>query len=367
MSYKKIIVWVLLIAIAGVGLFIVHNNTASEPLKDKVKTTDKNVIREKKKEQIGNEPDYRMKGREDEDQFKDSPKIVIQRSDKYMTIYTIEGKNKNSGDPLRINVAVISPKVKIYTSYNTGKLKKMTVARQAREFGLDGVAINASFFRGVCRKCRKKGKTCCQHYDAQPLFGVKPIGIVYKDGKRMDSESESPIDGSVFDDWIGFRADGSVQFGEGDTCLSDIKTAVSGYFLLKTTDGGTQYFMENGTDDAYMRTAVGVKKNGYIVACCVDGERGTNGNPNKGLTLSELMWQMHCFGCEDAVMLDGGGSTQFVVAEKNIDTESDGELEKNGEKSEGNISVRNLAIINDAESTRNISVGLFFDAEEIKE
>lgn len=53
------------------------------------------------------------------------------------------------------------------------------------------------------------------------------------------------------------------------------------------------------------RTAIGYTKEGNIIIITVDGRE----NASVGLTLNELAWFMKKLGCENAMNLDGGGST----------------------------------------------------------
>jgi exopolysaccharide biosynthesis protein len=57
------------------------------------------------------------------------------------------------------------------------------------------------------------------------------------------------------------------------------------------------------------RTAVGIKANGNVVLLTVDGRR----KESMGMTMNELTKVMKWLGCEDAINLDGGGSTTLWV------------------------------------------------------
>ena len=58
------------------------------------------------------------------------------------------------------------------------------------------------------------------------------------------------------------------------------------------------------------RTALGVRKNGTLVVCAVDGRQSKH---SVGLTVTDLAAEMEAQGCEWAVNLDGGGSTSVSV------------------------------------------------------
>lgn len=69
------------------------------------------------------------------------------------------------------------------------------------------------------------------------------------------------------------------------------------------------------------RTAVGVTATGDLVIAAVDGRSAVE---SVGLTLSELADLMRELGAQDALNLDGGGSTAFVLEGKLMNKPSDG-------------------------------------------
>lgn len=68
------------------------------------------------------------------------------------------------------------------------------------------------------------------------------------------------------------------------------------------------------------RTAVGVTKDGHIVLLVVDGRQ----RDSIGMSLQELAQMMQELGCNDAMNLDGGGSSEMVVNGKAVNNPSDG-------------------------------------------
>ncbi len=68
------------------------------------------------------------------------------------------------------------------------------------------------------------------------------------------------------------------------------------------------------------RTAIGTRKDGALVLVTVDGRQ-----PKKsvGMTIPELAALMLELGCEDALNLDGGGSTTMVIRHKVVNSVSD--------------------------------------------
>ncbi|HEX4951506.1 MAG TPA: phosphodiester glycosidase family protein [Blastocatellia bacterium] len=68
------------------------------------------------------------------------------------------------------------------------------------------------------------------------------------------------------------------------------------------------------------RTAIGVRRDGTVVMVTVDGRQ-----PKKsvGMTIPELAALMLELGCEDAMNLDGGGSTTMVIRNRIVNSVSD--------------------------------------------
>ena len=75
------------------------------------------------------------------------------------------------------------------------------------------------------------------------------------------------------------------------------------------------------------RTAVGIKKNDKLMFVTVDGRgRGKNKKNGRsiGMTLTELAYFMQSLGAEDALNLDGGGSSTMVISGKVMNRPVDG-------------------------------------------
>ncbi|MFP3904783.1 MAG: phosphodiester glycosidase family protein [Armatimonadota bacterium] len=76
-------------------------------------------------------------------------------------------------------------------------------------------------------------------------------------------------------------------------------------------------FRSDITRGARPRTAAGIDDEGHLVLVVAE-------NTNRGLTLSELASVMKKFGCVDAINLDGGGSSTFVVDGQLMNIPADG-------------------------------------------
>lgn len=74
------------------------------------------------------------------------------------------------------------------------------------------------------------------------------------------------------------------------------------------------------------RTAIGLTKDGKILLVVVDGRQAGS----TGLTLLEMALFMQELGAEDAMNLDGGGSSEMVIGDKVVNRPSDGRERKIG-------------------------------------
>ena len=75
------------------------------------------------------------------------------------------------------------------------------------------------------------------------------------------------------------------------------------------------------------RTALGLKADGHILAVVVDGRQDNS----IGMTLLELALFMQELGAQDAMNLDGGGSSEMVVKGKIVNKPSDGRERRVGD------------------------------------
>lgn len=105
--------------------------------------------------------------------------------------------------------------------------------------------------------------------------------------------------------------------------------------LAETVVGAGPLLVENGSinvrtkeeniakDIAYgraPRTAIGITKDKSIMLVVVDGRSASS----CGMTLNELAEFMVKLGCEDALNLDGGGSSEMVIKNRIVNRPSDG-------------------------------------------
>ena len=86
------------------------------------------------------------------------------------------------------------------------------------------------------------------------------------------------------------------------------------------SDPGLQFYPEDFTNSRHPRTAAGARKDGRLALVTVDGRQPAK---SVGMTIAELSALMLELGCDEAINLDGGGSTTMVVNGKVVNSPSD--------------------------------------------
>lgn len=131
-------------------------------------------------------------------------------------------------------------------------------------------------------------------------------GLCIKDGKFISGTGDRP--------WFGITHDGYAVMGtDADYAAykDKLTTAVgASHVILK---GGAIDNLATSTEFSYTRhprTAAGVTADGTVVLIVVDGRQPSVSN---GASLADLAYIMASLGCVDAVNLDGGGSSTFIL------------------------------------------------------
>ena len=131
-------------------------------------------------------------------------------------------------------------------------------------------------------------------------------GLCIKDGVFMTGTADRP--------WLGITKTGEVIMGnasEYEKYKDQLYNAVGGSHILLRSDStsslgvGTEF-----GDTRHPRTAVGTKPDGSVVIMVVDGRQSTISN---GASLADLADIFASMGCSDAINLDGGGSSTFIL------------------------------------------------------
>ena len=140
------------------------------------------------------------------------------------------------------------------------------------------------------------------------FFGNTMLGVCVRDGKELHGVSGRP--------WFGILDDGTAVIGvagEYSRYANRLVTAVGGSNVMVDGD----YVTHISIDDEFgytrhPRTAVGIKADGSVVLLVVDGRQSKISN---GAALADLADILGSVGCVDAINLDGGGSSTFVLKE----------------------------------------------------
>lgn len=99
-----------------------------------------------------------------------------------------------------------------------------------------------------------------------------------------------------------------ITFGvEGDERWKDVKLGIgaTGEVLIENGTVNTEF-----TAGAHPRTALGIKEDGSIIFYTIDGRQK---GYSYGVQLKTLAKRLAELGCVDAINLDGGGSTSYIV------------------------------------------------------
>ncbi|MBL1409241.1 phosphodiester glycosidase family protein [Sphingobacterium faecale] len=146
--------------------------------------------------------------------------------------------------------------------------------------------------------------------DFYNISTLVPRGIVHKDGKiikdNFSDNSDAPQQALSF---FGILNNGKPFIGdksEYNSKAAELKEALGGGIIfLKNKNIITQSFI--GVDP---RTALGYTEDDKVYFLVADGRNPSYSN---GLTYAELSIIMKAFDVKDAVNLDGGGSSTFMV------------------------------------------------------
>lgn len=145
-------------------------------------------------------------------------------------------------------------------------------------------------------------------------------GYSVSNGKALGS-----VDGDKRLGWIGETVDDRWEFGpyNGQNIPPDAEEAVSGKILVQ--NGLKNPYSTTRTNDPTMlrrdpRSGLGLRHDDILIMACVNGRRY-----GRGMTASALADLFIEFGCEHALILDGGGSSTLYTSKLGImNSPSDG-------------------------------------------
>lgn len=134
---------------------------------------------------------------------------------------------------------------------------------------------------------------------------AKPVGTAMTDGQLWHrSNAARP--------WLEITANAVARFAAGapaDKIDTSVRQIISGSQIIVRNSLPVPYTTKFATD-RHPRTAVGIARNGrQLILFVVDGRQP---QLSLGMTLAEVAKEMIAVGCEQALNLDGGGSTTLA-------------------------------------------------------
>lgn len=181
-----------------------------------------------------------------------------------------------------------------YGNYDASKWKMMTLSQQA-------AAAQAYFDKTAgCENYKVVGILNGDFYN---MSTGEPTGALVMGGEKYHNTGGRP--------YFAILTNGTSAIRDSSVSLDDCVSAVGGSDIL-VKDGAINPGLITSTDSyktiMYSRTAIGIKKDGTVVTMCT---RGFKIPESYGLTFYEVAAYLKSMGCIDAIMLDGGGSSQW--------------------------------------------------------
>jgi exopolysaccharide biosynthesis protein len=135
-----------------------------------------------------------------------------------------------------------------------------------------------------------------------------PEGIMFKEGAML---KDFPPDTAANKYFIGIKNDGTAIIGDKEVFnnnKAELRDALGGRFLLmQYGDVRTEHLVDSSVEP---RTTAGLLSPTTLVYMVVDG-RATG--YSSGLSLTDMAYIYKSIGAYDAINMDGGGSSTFVV------------------------------------------------------
>ncbi len=218
------------------------------------------------------------------------------------------------GKPVNAYVLIVEPgKAQVIngtpngsTVLNSGRATTIGAAKAAEKQGYRVLAgVNADFFR----------------IDSD----YTPQGLCIKNGIVMSDNTNHP--------YFAVTKDGKYLIAESNTIYDNsgnLLEAVGGrYIILKNGSMHQVGYDEEFGYTRHPRTAVGYDKEGRLYLVVVDGRQPSISN---GASLTDLAIILLDLGATDALNLDGGGSSSFILEDgeefRTMNSPSDGTLRK---------------------------------------
>jgi len=199
-------------------------------------------------------------------------------------------------------------------SANNDLVLNMSVAGRA-EFKEEGVHVLLKT-EGSLRPASAFSAEVVRVIDGEKLFEI-PAGsaVLSAAGKSAEAFKTLPPGTMI-----------SIEVSLGGFDFSKVtEAAAGGPMLLRAgkalADGSGEGFSAAFWNDRHPRTAIGSTATGDVWLVVADGRQA---GLSRGVSLTELGAIMQRLGCTDAINLDGGGSSDFVLAGMSVNRPSGG-------------------------------------------
>ena len=152
---------------------------------------------------------------------------------------------------------------------------------------------------------------------------ITPRGPVHCDGTVMFSRFDPLSSGKQGVSYFGVTKGGSVSIASSDEYASkkELYANLTGSGIILVSDGKDVDNSAGPDKDREPRTAIGYTPKGYVFLLCVDG-REVNKGVSDGMTMDDMGSIFAALGCQAAVNVDGGGSTQMLIRDPETGTRS---------------------------------------------
>lgn len=213
------------------------------------------------------------------------------------TVYVTDSKNDN----VRVHILRISKGAKVTLKATTASYYKKgsTASSRKKSARKWGFATVTDMMKAYNTSSDTKGTAIAGingDFYSKPDNG-KTLGKLIAEGKVINSSTAEPF--------FAVLKDGTYRMMEGTADTSNVSEAVAGKMWILRN--GTVRGAVTGAGDTTV--SIGVTASGDVVIACIDGREPTSA----GTSLYDTGEIMRSQGCTDAILLDCGGSAQFVT------------------------------------------------------
>ena len=184
----------------------------------------------------------------------------------------------------------------------TGEWPRATLTSMAKSLQSDTVTVLAM--------------TNCSFWNVNT---ITPRGPIHCDGTVMFSTFDPLRSGKQGVSYFGVTKEGSVSIAASSEyeAKKGLYTNLTGSGIILVQDGNDLDNSAGPDKDREPRTAIGYTSKGVVFLLCVDGR---NSGGSDGMTMDDMGSIFAALGCEAAVNVDGGGSSQMLIRDPDTGT-----------------------------------------------